>query len=349
MKILHILSSNHYSGAENVVSQLITECKDTPYEMIYCSPDGQIGEALKERNIKFHPLTEMSVTQIHRAIQIIKPDLLHAHDMRASYLCSKVCDEIPIISHIHNNGIDARRLSFKTIGFLWATRKIKHIFWVSKSAMSDYYFRRLVSKKSSVLPNILDLESLNKRANEPEGEYEDFDIVYLGRLAYPKNPMRFVEIVNLIAKDKPTIKAAIIGTGVQAKLTQNIIEEYGLQNNVKMTGFVNNPLTILKRAKALVMTSFWEGTPMSSLEALGLGIPVFSTPVDGLRDLIINDFNGFLSESNEELSNKLIKLLNDNEYQKFLSMNALSTAKKHNDVGRYLKSIFSAYNKATEK
>lgn len=43
----------------------------------------------------------------------------------------------------------------------------------------------------------------------------------------------------------------------------------------------------------MIMTSLWEGTPMCALEALAMGIPIVSTPVDGLCDLIENGKNGF--------------------------------------------------------
>ena len=55
MKILHILSSNKYSGAENVACQIIALFREED-DVAYCSPDGQIADALKERNIKFIPL-----------------------------------------------------------------------------------------------------------------------------------------------------------------------------------------------------------------------------------------------------------------------------------------------------
>ena len=54
MKILHLLQSNRFSGAENVVCQIIRMFENEPnIEMVYCSRDGQIREALNERNINY--------------------------------------------------------------------------------------------------------------------------------------------------------------------------------------------------------------------------------------------------------------------------------------------------------
>lgn len=347
MKIIHLLSSNHFSGAENVVCQIASLFKNTEYEMIYCSPDGQIREALEERNITYHPINSLTIKNVRAVLNLVQPDIIHAHDMRASFIASCASKKIPIISHIHNNGFDARRLSMKTLGFLWATRKIKHIFWVSKSACSDYFFYKFVKDKSSVIPNIIDLKALNLKAKESETKTE-FDIVYLGRLAYPKNPMRFVEIINLIVKEYPDLKVAMIGNGDQIDLTICKVKELGLSNNIALLGYMENPLMILRKAKALVMTSFWEGTPMCALEALGLGTPVISTPVDGLKDIIQSNYNGYLSDSDEDLKTVLLKILLDINYANFLSENALKTAEELNNVPEYRDKLITKYQFAIQ-
>ena len=89
MKILHVLYSNRFSGAENVVCQIIGMMKKVPgVEMIYCSPDGQIREALSERGIAFEPIADLNKSELRRVIAKVKPDVVHAHDMRASFVAA---------------------------------------------------------------------------------------------------------------------------------------------------------------------------------------------------------------------------------------------------------------------
>ena len=59
--ILHILTSNMYSGAENVVCQIITMFKESSYIMLYCSPDGSIRKALEENDMVFCPRKKANV------------------------------------------------------------------------------------------------------------------------------------------------------------------------------------------------------------------------------------------------------------------------------------------------
>ena len=86
-KILHILRSNKFSGAENVVCQIINIFKtDKNFEMVYVSPEGPIKDTLKEKNINYIPIKKLSFLEIKRVINEYKPDVIHAHDFTASVL-----------------------------------------------------------------------------------------------------------------------------------------------------------------------------------------------------------------------------------------------------------------------
>ena len=69
----------------------------------------------------------------------------------------------------------------------------------------------------------------------------------------------------------------------------------------------------------MLMTSRWEGTPMCALEAMALGVPIVSTPVDGLKELIEEGENGFLSNDDDLLADRIYSLIMDNDLQKRFS------------------------------
>ena len=77
MVVAHILQSNIYSGAENVVCQIIELfSKKSDIEMIYVSPSGSIDEILRTKNIKHYILDSFSIGDIKKAIKSIKPDII---------------------------------------------------------------------------------------------------------------------------------------------------------------------------------------------------------------------------------------------------------------------------------
>ena len=161
MKILHVLYSNKYSGAENVACQIIEMFNnDNGVEMAYCSRDGQIRTVLQEKDIRFYPVKNLSKKELKKVISDFNPDIIHAHDMRASFVAARACGKIPLVSHVHNNNFNSRGLSIKSLAYLFAGLKAKHIFWVSQSSFDGYAFHKALQKKSSVLYNVINVDEL---------------------------------------------------------------------------------------------------------------------------------------------------------------------------------------------
>lgn len=343
MKVLHLLQSDRFSGAENVVCQIIAMFKNTPnIDTVYSSRDGQVREALAERGIAFAPLKDLTVSEVKRVIREQKPNIIHAHDMRASFVAALVCGKIPLVSHIHNNNFDSRGLTPKSIAYLLAGWKARHIFWVSQSSFNGYFFHKWFAKKSEVLYNVISIEDLYKKAALDTNTY-DYDVVFIGRLTRPKNPHRLMHVFAKAVECAADIKIAVIGTGELEAETKQLCTELGLDANVHFLGFQSNPLKILQDAKVMVMTSLWEGTPMCALESLALGVPIVSTPTDGLRELVKEGANGYLSDDDNTLAEKMLSIVKDPALHAALSENAVLGAKEYNDKEKYQSMVRHAY------
>ena len=345
IRIMHLLQSSRFSGAENVVCQIFKMFeKNDEIEMIYCSKDGKIREALSERNIPFLALTEFSTSQVRKAIKQFSPDLIHAHDMKASYIAALAAPHVQLISHIHNNSFESRGLSIKSVAYLFAAIHAKHIFWVSDAAYKGYCFHELLEKKSSVLYNIIDLTELNRKLNLEKTEYH-YDLIFLGRITEVKNPLMLIDVLSDLKTHIPNVKMAIVGTGNMEKEVRQCVIQKGLEHNVDFLGFIKNPYKLLHDTKVLIMTSLWEGTPMAALEALALGVPVVSTPTDGLVAIIKNDYNGYLFEKTSELSNCIYNILCNPLKHRELSNNAKKWSQEYNNVYKYKVELIKQYKK----
>lgn len=342
MKVMHVLNSRIYSGAEKVVCQIIKSFREE-VEMVYCSPDSDIvRQMLAEQGVTFLPMENMSTSELKRVIGEQKPDLIHAHDMRASFFSALCCGNIPLVSHIHNNAYDARGLSVKTIAYLLAGFKAKHILWVSNSSYEGYAFHRLFAKKSSVLYNIIDTEAiLDKKAQDPNTY--DYDMIYVGRLTFQKDPQRLMRLCARLKERKPDLKVAIVGTGELEEEAKQLCAELNIQDNVHFLGFQSNPIKMVHDSKAMILTSRWEGTPMCALEAMALGTPVVSTPSDGMTDLLDDGVNGYLTDDDAVMAEKLLRIMGDSEHRSFLGENAKKKFAQINDAPKYKQAIFDCY------
>ena len=269
MKVLHVLYSKIYTGAEKVAAQII-KAFEGRVDMAYCSLEcEEVWEILDGMGIRHYGVEELTPATLSRVIREYRPDVIHAHDMRTSFVAALCCGKIPLISHIHNNAYDARGLSAKSIAYLLAGFRAKHIFWVSNSSYEGYVFHRLFAKKSSVLYNIIDAKRIFAMRDSDENTY-DFDMIYLGRLTYQKDPQRLMRLSAALKARKPDIKVAVVGAGELEEETKALCRELDLQDNVHFLGFQSNPIKMVADSKAMILTSRWEGTPMCALEAMAL-------------------------------------------------------------------------------
>lgn len=342
-KIMHLLTGTSFSGAENVACQIMACFKsDAEYEMFYCSPDGKIREALKERNVRYVPMKEWSLSEVKRIIREERPDIIHAHDMKASFFAALLCGKIPLISHVHNNNFDSRGVSVKALLYRYAAQKAKHIFWVSESAYEGYAFHEQFKGKSSILYNVIDAEEVYKKAAQDAKDYS-YDIVYVGRLTPPKNPQRLVKVLAGVAQKYPEMKAAIIGAGDLEAETKQAIAEYHAEHSIDMLGYSSNPYGAMKQAKILIMTSRWEGLPMCALEAMALGVPIVSTPTDGLKEIVEDDKTGYLSDDDGVLIDRCAEILKNSELHQRLQQATLKKAACILDTKTYKDELNKAY------
>lgn len=341
LKVLHLLPTTRFSGAENVVCQIINLFKDE-IDMVYCSPKGKIEDSLKERNIPYLPLEKFDSKSLEKIINVFKPSLIHAHDIKATILASRFSKEIKIISHIHGNDEKMRKVTLKSLLYNIASSHVSHIFWVSNSTLKSYKFYSNIKEKSSVLYNVIDASEALHKVNLDSNSY-NYDVIFLGRLSYPKNPMRLIDVLSLL-KEKCNFKCAIVGDGDMKERLVAYVKEKGLSANIDFLGFMNNPCKVLKSSKAMLMTSIYEGTPMCALESLSLGTPIVSTPTDGLKDLIKDDINGYLSDDNKVLADKLFCVITNTSLQKKLSDGAKKSSDDYNNLAIYKEKLGKYYN-----
>ena len=336
IKVLHILSSNKYSGAENVACTIIKHINNK-YEMIYCSPEGPIENVLKTKGINYFPIKSFKKRDLQKVVNDFKPDIIHAHDNKATILAARLNYKCKKISHIHGNNKILNTINIKTLIFNYFSKYIDFFIWVSDSALNDYYFKDNIISKSVVLYNVVDKNEIIKKSKLESIDYR-FDLIYLGRLGYPKNPRRLLKIISMLKQKKNDISVAIVGDGPEREYMENYISDNNLDNNIKMFGYKSNPYPILSKSKILIMTSIYEGTPMCALEAQALGKPIVATPVDGLKKIVIDGYNGFLTNDDDDFVDKILLAL-DNNY----SDNVIKLFDDNNNINNYISKIEDIY------
>ncbi len=341
-KVLHVLSSNSYSGAENVVCQIIDSFKEE-IAMAYCSPNGPIKETLEEKQVSFYPMKKVTINELRKVVKAYQPNIIHAHDIRASIIAAHFSKHIPVISHIHCKFEEMTKLSFKSLLYRVYLSSYHHIFTVSESIIKEYYFSYALSEKSSVLRNVVSEERLKEMAISGT-ETDENDFIFIGRFSYQKDPLRLIHIISKITKKLPDAKFILIGNGSMLDDAKKLAEELNIEKNITFTGFLKNPFPVLKSSKVMLMCSRMEGLPMCVLESMLFGVPIVSTGVDGIKEVIDNGIDGFYFDTDEEIVNTACQLIQDERERKNISQHAYRKAVVLNNVGNYKQKLLKVYD-----
>ena len=345
MRVLHLLKSNKYSGAENVVLTIMDACPDI--EMIYASTDGPIRKVVEDRGHRFYPLEETSVRMVKKAVGELQPDIIHAHDFTMASTAAWAAGDIPVIAHLHNNPPWLKKVGVKSIVFALALPKIRQVISVSKAVEDEYIFRGLMKNKNTVIGNVVDAEDVRQKARE-KSDCKPVDLVYLGRMSLPKNPLEFCKIVCEVKRLFPNITARMIGDGELMPQVKEYICSHELEDIIELVGFQSNPYPYLNAGKIMVMPSTWEGFGLAAVEGMCLGKPVVCSGVGGLND-IVDSTCGAKCITMEEYAHAIIELLQDDVRYTSAAANAVLRSKRYVDMKKYADEIRKTYEVATER
>lgn len=150
-------------------------------------------------------------------------------------------------------------------------------------------------------------------------------ILSIGRLTYQKGFDMLIEAAKIVVEKNKDIKWIILGEGEERKLLEEKVKNYGLNDNIIFVGNVNNVDEYYKDAALFVMSSRFEGLPMTLLETKPYNLPIISFKCKtGPSELIADGVNGYLIEEGNisEMASKISELMNDSERRQEFSGNA---------------------------
>ena len=127
----------------------------------------------------------------------------------------------------------------------------------------------------------------------------DFLIGIVGRLSPEKNIPGFLEAARRLSKRYGHLRFMVVGEGPERECLEGLTMRMGLDGKVRFTGFVEEMEEVYSLLDMLVITSSTEGVPLSILEAMKHGIPVVSTGVGGIPEVIEDGVDGLMVEAGD--------------------------------------------------
>ncbi len=318
-KILYIVES-FGSGVFTFLVDLINTLDDE-YEIVVAY--GERKETLKNfkdyfsANVRFIKVENFTrsinikkdlkaLKEVKKIIKDEKPDIIHLHSSKAGVIGRLAISGRKVKMFYNPHGFSFLKLDDSKLKrvIYWLIEKIITIInpkcIIIGCSQGEYEEARKLSKKSICINNGINIEKLNdetKELNERVIDFKKIKICTSGRIGNQKNPVMF----NEIAKKFPNIEFTWIGDGMQKnKLTSP---------NINITGWKSRKevLRILNDNDIFILTSLWEGLPISLLEAMYMKKVCIVSNVIGNRDVIQDGVNGYIANNIDDFS----KIIND--------------------------------------
>lgn len=180
--------------------------------------------------------------------------------------------------------------------------------------------------------NVKHISNILPFEEEGKAELIQKHVIAVGRLDGQKGFNRLIDIWALVSKKHPDWILDIYGKGKDFRKLQSQIDSYGISD----TTIIHEPNQNIKEkylnSSIFVMTSAYEGLPMTLLEANGMGLPsvCYDFPC-GPKDVIVDGLNGFLVEDGDSNTfvDRLITLMENNNIRKRMGQEAFQMSKRY--------------------
>lgn len=207
---------------------------------------------------------------------------------------------------------------------------------------SEFYRTKFI--EDGVNPNRIQAIHNSIEMNDYDVKTEDEGYaLYFGRLSKEKG---ILNLINAFVKTKDG-KLYIAGEGPEKENIQNIIKDNKLEDRVKLLGFLNKEqmTEYTRKCKFVVVPSIWyENCPYSILETLAIGKPVIGAKIGGIPELISHDENGFVYNTQSELTKYMNRLFEDEKLVKSFGKKSKELAKELYSRDVYYDKLEKIYN-----
>ena len=194
-------------------------------------------------------------------------------------------------------------------------KRFDRIVCVSQAAWNSFREISGITEGVQLHYNPIDSDSVRIRAEEPVELPKDVPLVCaVGRLSEEKGFERLIVIHKRLLEEGIRHKLVIVGDGPDRDFLRRLVNATETQDTVILAGYQSNPYPYMKQSKFLVSSSFTEGLPVISMEALCLGIPMVSA-VPSIGEAFGEEMCGLITENdNRSLEAGIRRMLTDDAF-----------------------------------
>jgi glycosyltransferase involved in cell wall biosynthesis len=354
IKILECIRQGQIGGGESHLLSLVENLDRSRFEPVVLSfTDGPMIDRLKQMNVPAHvihtekPFDISKWKKVRQFLDGQKVDLVHAHGTRAAsnvlWVSKKL--RLPVIYTVHGWSFHqdqkplVRKLRIMGEKYLTSRTNVN----ISVSSSNQQSGKDYIRSFESVVIN----NGIDPRKFDPTRSFKDVRselgipqdevlVLFIARFTAHKQPLSLIRAFAAALPANASMHLLLVGDGDQKAEATALIKDLGIENKITLQTFRQDVPDVLAAADIFVLPSLWEGLPIGLLEAMAMGKAIIASNVDGTSEIIRNNHNGILVETDhlvENLTQALLRLSKDENLRKQFSQKAMETVKeKYNAV-----------------
>ena len=355
MKILHIVEaftggifdivmnmSNELAARGHKVTIVYSTRVNTPENLgSYFSNGIELRKMNMVRSIS--PLRDtLNLAKLVKTIKIENPDIVHLHSSKAGFIgrvAARICGLGKNVYYSpHDLAYTVSKGMKKHLYYL--VERLGLVFGNNLIACSKGEYDEIndrLTDNVKLLNNAIDNSLFNRVVIDYKGRYTSKNIATVGRLSEQKNPKLFLEI----ARKNRDYNFFWIGDGDYMK------DELLRESNITVTGWLKKDelIAYLNSSFLYMQTSISEGMPIAVIEAQAVGLPCLVTDAVGNRDIISNDYNGYVLPFDADMFNQKMAFLRGDKTIYFkLSYNSKENVYDNYLIDHYVDKLLDIYS-----
>ena len=367
-KILYIVTLSDRGGAQRYVVDLATNLPKDQYEVVVAaggngplfgqlSAQGIVVYQLKNLVRQINPIKDIAAyLELKKLIKSVKPDVVHLNSSKAGVVGSIAAAHEgvqKIIYTVHGFAFNESVAAWKKWLYRLAERRsarYKHaLIFISAFDRRTSASLGLSSRQQLVtIHNGVNVPMALPKSQACEALGLPAEQLIVGSIAnfYPtKDLATTVRAVSIISQRQPNLHLALIGDGIERPALEAEIKRLGLTDRVTLCGQHPQPGQYLNAFDVYTCSSVKEGFPFSILEAMAAGLPIVSTNVGGIPEMITSGATGVLVEPKNPpaLADAIASLLADKDRANRLGRQAQQVVQEKFSLEKMIKETERVY------
>ncbi len=368
MKVLNIISSSGFYGAESVVLGLMRELSKSGVDArLIClkssdKADPDIHDRAAHNGVKSAvfpcrgKLDLKTISRIREYIVLEKIDVVHTHNFKSDvygFIAAKL-SSVPIIATAHGWTGEDNKVRFYELIDRMTIKYMDFIVAVSPAILAELCRRGINEKKTSFIPNAVDTGLFDPSLGddsmrEKMGLKNSLVVGTVGRLSPEKGQIDLLEAFREVSSHGAEIKLLIVGDGKLKDQLKDRAKDMGLEDKVIFAGKQTDMPSVYKCMDIFVLPSLTEGMPVALLEAMSMGLPNIATKVGAVPYVLDNDEGRLVPPGDvKELSKSMLDMVKDASLRSCLGKRARAKVAERFSLNYSSEEYLGIYKRVSE-